>query len=232
MLIHTGEKPFQCSVCERRFRHRCNLKTHHMLHTGEKPHQCNWCGTAFREKGSLVNHIRTHTGERPFQCHFCGRTFARLYAKTRHIKLIHSDQEICSKYSTCWPKLSGEQIQGLVLESQMNRPGLSTKVRPHQCDVCGKAFRRKSRLKIHTRKHSGERPHQCDFCSRRFRRMRKLRNPSVETFYLRQVSSEIALRRNFGEVSCPSKKKLFQISCKSYLVYSSKQEFVNQMYPV
>uniref|UniRef100_A0A8C4QLX6 Zinc finger protein 64 homolog (mouse) n=1 Tax=Eptatretus burgeri TaxID=7764 RepID=A0A8C4QLX6_EPTBU len=36
--------------------------------------------------------------------------------------------------------------------------------RPFKCDVCGKGFSRRDKLKVHTRLHSGERPHACTLC--------------------------------------------------------------------
>ena len=40
--------------------------------------------------------------------------------------------------------------------------------KPHQCDLCPKAFSTSSSLNTHRRIHSGEKPHQCDICDKRF----------------------------------------------------------------
>ncbi|XP_044311600.1 zinc finger protein 64 [Varanus komodoensis] len=36
--------------------------------------------------------------------------------------------------------------------------------KPHKCDVCGKCFSRKDKLKMHMRSHSGVKPYKCKFC--------------------------------------------------------------------
>ncbi|EJD74020.1 MED7 protein [Loa loa] len=55
--IHTGELPFVCTYCQKRFRTTSALKVHVRAHTGEKPYSCPKCSYCCITKRNLDRHI-------------------------------------------------------------------------------------------------------------------------------------------------------------------------------
>jgi hypothetical protein len=55
-------------MCNKAFRHQCNLRRHQRIHSGEHPYTCDVCKKAFRHQCNLRRHQRIHSGERPYIC--------------------------------------------------------------------------------------------------------------------------------------------------------------------
>ena len=65
------QKPFECTVCHKRFTSSANLVKHRKIHSGEKPFECIVCHKRFTLKSYLVKHLRIHSGEKLFECTVC-----------------------------------------------------------------------------------------------------------------------------------------------------------------
>lgn len=91
----TGKKQYNCEHCDKLFPSQSALHMHMLVHTGDKPHQCTFadCNRSFRQRGHLVSHLRRHTGEKPFTCPApnCDRDFKDKSGLNMHIKKHHPD---------------------------------------------------------------------------------------------------------------------------------------------
>jgi len=62
LVISSRDKPHVCSVgdCESRFKRPEHLRRHEKTHTGERPFPCAVCGRKFGRNDNLQTHMRTH----------------------------------------------------------------------------------------------------------------------------------------------------------------------------
>ncbi|TKR63012.1 hypothetical protein L596_026900 [Steinernema carpocapsae] len=56
--VHTGERPYECSQCERAFVRKNDLKVHEATHSRIVDLRCQYCGAAFRRDNYLKKHYR------------------------------------------------------------------------------------------------------------------------------------------------------------------------------
>ena len=143
--IHSGDKPYKCSVCVKSFSRSCDLRRHERyIHSNVRPHLCSYCGKPFKTVTEVAQHVQVHTGAKPYSCRHCSECFGRHLQLTTHLLKSHDE----GTWFTCYICQKKFSLNGS-LKQHMQRHG----VKPYVCDECPMRFYTAGELKLHQPVH-------------------------------------------------------------------------------
>ncbi|KAJ8391323.1 hypothetical protein AAFF_G00091100 [Aldrovandia affinis] len=156
LKTHTGEKPFECEVCHKRFSRRDKLNMHSRSHTGEKPHKCKYCAYAAADSSSLKKHLRIHYDERPFKCQICPYASRNSSQLTVHLRSHTGDAPFQCYLCEAKFKINSDLKRHIRIHSGE---------KPYKCEFCDYRCAMKGNLKSHIQiKHGTENSFRCPDC--------------------------------------------------------------------
>ena len=176
----------RCAVCNKQFKSPSKLYLHLLIHTGEKPFKCDICEIGFRQNSHLRDHDRKHHPDLPvkpknkkhktsFERKSRQQIQYQNYLKSRNNTT--DKNEIESQSQTDQITMAGSLAKARAMfnnsiNESLKYTGLNTITainhKQKQCDVCGKKFQTPAKLKRHFLSHTGERPHSCEICEYKF----------------------------------------------------------------
>ena len=127
-MIHTGERPYKCSMCDRSFTQPHHRLNHELAHwavpsgtvvsdsghctggsvssslSGSSPEnegkilRCRFCNVAFSNLRRLRDHLTIHDTKRRFACSICGMKFMKSAHLTMHMQMHTTTPQFCCPY--------------------------------------------------------------------------------------------------------------------------------------
>lgn len=183
---HTGEMPFNCKYCSKRFFSKRSLKFHMKYHPKEaivqskcsicqrnfpsiadaekhksqcaiqRKYECFLCKSTFTYRSSLLRHMPQHSGSYKFKCTHCRNAYARKDYLELHIQSSHAQQ-----FQFQCPQCT----QGFPQKAELDAHIRKCTKKLFKCDLCNYTTKSMAYAEDHKQKHIGNDEFKCLHCS-------------------------------------------------------------------
>ena len=154
LVKHTGEKPFSCKKCNRRFSRSDHVKVHMLIHTKNEPFKCSICSKEFTSQSAVNNHQTDKHGAQSTACK----------------KKVHSLSEHQQKTCDTERPYTCDHCQNVYKTTKSLRQHITTKHCCYKCAYCPHTYVNDEKLLVHSlTKHGREQPtFECGICNEKF----------------------------------------------------------------
>jgi len=158
VFLEDLDKPFNCSICGKKFEKRGNREKHlQQFHSKVcAVFDCHICNATFNTEKSLKRHaIVVHRNQTPFICHICNIEFKHKFSLKKHIVYFHDKRKLF-ECSICNAKFKTKQM----LKAHVLKVHESQK-----CSICDATFTFKTHLRRHISSVHRDQLFNCSICN-------------------------------------------------------------------
>ena len=93
MDTHLDKRPFQCPMCPHKSRSLLHLRVHVRVHSTHRAFQCTRCEKSFRHASELTRHgWKNHDDPSPYRCTPCNVVYQKRVTFAQHMRAKHTDE--------------------------------------------------------------------------------------------------------------------------------------------
>ncbi|KAF6214941.1 hypothetical protein GE061_009686 [Apolygus lucorum] len=157
-MVHTGEKPYACDICDFRSLQRNNLNVHRMGHITGKLYYCDSCKYRTGTRRDLNKHIKTMHISDELSNNLCDEDRRK---RDPECPITSPTVNFCDAetYACDSCDFKTRTLNNLDCHLKIHRGD-----KPYFCDSCDFRTDRQQYLTVHRMSHTGETPYSCDSC--------------------------------------------------------------------